>query len=300
MSKIIVSGASGQLGLSFDKIRNLWPEYEFFFFDRQSLDIRNENRLKEVIKSIKPDFFINCAAYTAVDKAEEEKDFCFDINSNGPKLIAKTLKEYGGTLIHYSSDYVYHNGMTSPMSETAETSPAGVYAASKLAGEHEVIASNIPAIIIRTSWIYSEFGHNFLKTMLRLGKERSTLSVVNDQIGAPTYAPDLAQVTMKIIAEFNARLEKLHGPEIFNYASEGQVSWFDFARFIFDVSGLSVDVSPIPTSAYPTPAKRPFWSMMNLTKIKKVFGIAPLYWKIGVEDCINALTNNSSIPSNNN
>jgi len=201
MKKIIVSGANGQLGKSFQKIVFDWQAYEFHFFDRESLDITDRKSIEKVFTEITPDVFINCAAYTAVDQAETDRERAYAINAEALDFITSACIQHDALLIHYSSDYVYDNGVNIPMNESALASPKSIYAQSKRMGEEIIAQSPVNALVIRTSWVYSEFGHNFLKTMLRLGKEKSMLSIVNDQIGAPTYAADIATATMKIIQQ---------------------------------------------------------------------------------------------------
>ncbi|MDF1698532.1 MAG: dTDP-4-dehydrorhamnose reductase [Saprospiraceae bacterium] len=285
---IIVAGANGQLGKSFQKIVFDWQEYNFHFFDSNELDITNKNALEHAFSSLKPSVFINCAAYTAVDKAESERERAYAINSEALDYITLFCIKNNTLLIHYSSDYVYDNGMKVPMGEEAPTSPKSIYAQSKKMGEEIIERSPVNALLIRTSWVYSEFGHNFVKTMLKLGKEKSILNVVNDQIGSPTYAGDLANATMKMIDQYAKK--PFTGIEIYNYSGEGKISWFEFASFIFEVAELDIDVHPIPTSDYKTPATRPKWSVLDLSKIKKEYGIAPKYWKESVRECLYLLS----------
>jgi dTDP-4-dehydrorhamnose reductase len=288
MKKIIVSGANGQIGKSFQKIVFDWQEYEFHFYDRDKLDITNKKSLENVFTEHNPDVFINCAAYTAVDQAEVEREKAYSINGEALDYITSQCIQHKSLLIHYSSDYVYDNGMNTPMDEESITFPKSIYGQSKKMGEEVISRSPVNAIIIRTSWVYSEFANNFLKTMLKLGKEKSMLNIVNDQIGAPTYAGDIASATMKIIDQ--SKINIINGTNILNYAGEGRISWFDFASFIFQSANINIDIHPIPSSDYPTPAVRPAWSVLDLTKIKNIYGIAPKYWKESVKDCIYLLS----------
>lgn len=288
MKKILVSGANGQLGKSFQKIVFDWQEYDFHFCEKDELDISNKNSIEEVFDKYQPDVFINCAAYTAVDQAENEREKAYAINGEALDFITASCKKHDALLIHYSSDYVYDNGMDVPMSEDSMLSPKSIYAQSKRMGEEVIEHSNVDAIIIRTSWVYSEFGHNFLKTMLNLGKVKSMLNIVEDQIGAPTYAGDIANATMKILRHIESNSHK--GCQVLNYCGEGTISWFDFAEYIFEEANIDVKIHPIPSADYPTPAMRPSWSVLDMTKIKSIYGIAPKYWKESVKECIYLLS----------
>ena len=279
---VLVTGSSGQLGQSLQFITPNYPEIDFVFCDSTTLNIVDLNNIKQIFKQFKPDFCINAAAYTAVDKAESEPDKAFDINVNGPKNLAIVCKEYNTTLLHISTDFVF-DGSLSPRAqsrgylETDIPNPTGVYGQTKLQGEQEIQAILEDYFIIRTSWVYSQFGNNFMKTMLRLASERDSLSVVNDQIGTPTNAVDLARTLLIIITS------SFHFPAsnfgIYNFSNEGQCSWFEFAKKIFEINDLSVNLLPIPTSSFPTPAKRPAYSVLNKTKIKDTFGIEIDNWE---------------------
>lgn len=286
--KIVVSGANGQLGKAFQKIVFDWQDYVFYFYDKASLDITSKESVENVFSEDKPDVFINCAAYTAVDKAESERERAYSINAEALDFITAACIANGTLLIHYSSDYVYDNGTNTPMKEDSLTYPKSIYAQSKKMGEEIIAHSPVNAIIFRTSWIYSEFGNNFVKTMLKLGKEKSILNIVNDQIGTPTYAVDIATATMKILEQ--TEKGTIDGCEILNYSGEGQISWFDFAKYIFEEAEIDIDIHPIPSSNYPTPATRPKWSVLDMTKIKSKYGIAPKYWKESVKECIYLLS----------
>lgn len=288
MKKIIVSGANGQIGKSFQKIVFDWQAYEFHFYDRENLDITNKKSLDDVFTTHRPDVFINCAAYTAVDRAESERERAYAINAEALDFITGACISHDTLLVHFSSDYVYDNGMNVAMNEKSPTTPKSIYAQSKKMGEEVIAQSPVNAIIIRTSWVYSEFGHNFLKTMLKFGKEKSTLNIVNDQIGAPTYAGDIATAVMKMLKQSVA--DPIVGCQILNFSGEGKISWFDFASYIFEVAGIEIDIHPIPSSDYPTPATRPKWSVLDLTEIKSRYGIAPKYWKESVRECIYLLS----------
>ena len=289
MVKILVLGSNGQVGQSLQEIARSFTDFEFVFWTRDDLDLSQLETIHETLSIVKPNYIINCAAYTAVDKAEKETELCFDINRKAAKKIAEYASEIKAVFIHYSSDYVYHNFRTIPLSESMDTSPKGVYAKSKLQGEQDILSTGVRGIILRTSWVYSPFGHNFLKTMLRLAESKTNLTIVADQIGAPTYAPDIAGCTMKMIESIHNNEATLDQSIILNYAAEGQLSWYDFAKEIFRISQVDMQLEKTTTAAYGAPAPRPLWSVLDMTKIKSIFGIAPRYWKDGVKDCINRL-----------
>ena len=286
--RIVVSGANGQIGKSFQKITFDWQEYEFHFFDRESLDITDRASVERVFSEVGPDVFINCAAYTAVDRAETERERAYAVNAEALDHITMFCIQFNTFLIHYSTDYVYDNGLRIPMDEKSPTSPKSIYAQSKKMGEEVIARSPVNALIFRTSWVYSEFGNNFVKTMLRLGKERSILTVVNDQIGAPTFATDIAHATMKIVDQLEE--SPITGCQILNFCGEGKISWYDFAQYIFECAEINVNVQAIPSSDYPTPASRPKWSVLDMTAIKSQYGIAPKYWKESVSECVYLLS----------
>lgn len=288
MKKIIVSGANGQLGKSFQKIVFDWQGFDFQFYDKEKLDITRKSSLEAVFEKEQPDIFINCAAYTAVDLAESEREKAYEINGEALDYITASCIKYNTFLVHFSSDYVYDNGMNTPMNEESDTAPKSIYAQSKKMGEEVISQSPVNALIIRTSWVYSEFGNNFVKTMLRLGKEKSILNIVNDQIGTPTYAGDIADATMKILSEVATNPKT--GVQILNYSGEGRISWFEFASYIFETAEIKIELKPIPSSDYPTPALRPAWSVLDLSKLKSIYGIAPKYWKESVSECIYLLS----------
>ena len=280
---VLVTGASGQVGRSLQKVAGDYPETAFHFYDRARLDITDQAAVLQLADDLCPDYIINCAAYTAVDKAESEPERAELINSTAVAYLAKAALEVGATLVHYSSDYVYHNGVKELLSETDPTDPQGVYARTKLQGEQQIANLGCKAIVVRTSWVYSEYGHNFVKTMLRLGRERDQLSIVDDQIGCPTYATDIAHATMQMIAGYPTIAD--HQVTI-NYAGAGQLSWYDFAVEIFSQSGIAIELAPIPSSDYPTPAPRPGWSVMDMRLLFDIFGIYPRPWQESLADCI--------------
>lgn len=293
MKKILITGSNGQVGSEFRFLAATFPQFQFLFTNSQDLDITNQQSVNDYFSTNKPDFCVNCAAHTAVDKAESEVALSHEINVEGAVNLAKACAAHAATLIHLSTDYVYHSLVQNrPFVETDEVNPKGVYAETKLIGENEAIKHCEKIIIVRTSWVYSTFGHNFVKTMLRLAKDRSELNVVIDQIGTPTYARDLAQAIANMIEKIatDAVDTQLLRGAIFNYSNEGVTSWYDFAQAIFDERGLSVHVHPILTAAYPTPAKRPPFSLMDKTKFKNTFNVTIPHWRDALRRCLAALT----------
>mgnify|MGYP005637037509 CR=1 FL=1 len=280
MMRILVTGKNGQLGKSIHKIvANNEQTDDFVFVGREELDLSNENNIARYFGGNAFDIIVNCAAYTAVDKAEEEQDLANQVNHLAVKQLAQIAKNQQAKLIHISTDYVFDGESDKPYIETDETNPINVYGRTKLAGE-KAIQEFMPtdAIIIRTSWVYSEYGNNFVKTMLRLGKERGELNVVNDQIGSPTYATDLAEVILKIINNKSHQAQD-QSTEIYHYSNEGEISWCDFAKEIFKIAKVDCKVNPITTRQYPTPAKRPKNTLMNKAKIAEIFSVNIPDWK---------------------
>mgnify|MGYP003609662188 CR=1 FL=1 len=267
MKKILVTGATGQLGSELSVLSPSYSQYEWIFADRTRATLDNLELLQSQLESIKPHIILNCGAYTAVDKAESEKELAFTINNSAVSLIAKFAKENNTRLIHISTDYVFDGSSSKALNEEAETNPVNVYGESKLAGEIACIKENPESIIIRTSWVYSKFGNNFVKTMQRLMQERDEINVVNDQIGSPTYAADLARAMIDIVQSVE------WVPGIYNYSNEGEISWYDFALSIKEFGGYDCKVGGIPSSSYPTPAKRPNFSLLNKTKIKSAYNL---------------------------
>jgi len=274
---VLVTGAGGQLGQALQFIANKHAEIKFKFFSSSELNITDAINCEAVFSQIKPDYCINAAAYTAVDKAESEPEKAFAINATGAKNLAEACKKHRTKLIHISTDFVFDGLKTTPYTEEDLPNPTGVYGQTKLDGEKAVQQTWPQHFIIRTSWVYSQFANNFMKTMVRLGNEKDRLNVVNDQIGTPTHAVDLAEALVSIIQK---NPENAFG--IYNFSNEGQCSWFDFAKQIFKVHNIQIDLQPIPTSAYPTPAKRPAYSILDKSKIKQTFGIAIADWKEGL------------------
>lgn len=282
MSNILVTGAKGQLGSEIRALSVLYPQHEFTFTDRTTLDLSNLCKMENFFDDHTFDAIINCAAYTAVDKAESEKELADTINHRFVSMLAKIAKRNNAALIHISTDYVFNGEHHRPYIESDPTNPQGVYGRTKRDGENAILSVALSnTVIIRTSWVYSSFGNNFLKTMLRLGRERDTLGVIFDQIGTPTYARDLAQTILEILPRI-----KNEKPEIYHYSNEGVASWYDFAEAIFELSGVNCKVSPITTDQYPTPASRPHYSLLNKSKIKTEFGITIPYWRDSLKECL--------------
>jgi dTDP-4-dehydrorhamnose reductase len=269
--RILVTGKNGQLGKSIYKlVTNTEQTDDFVFVGREELDLSNENNIARYFENNAFDIIINCAAYTAVDKAEEEQDLANQVNHIAVKQLAQIAKNQQAKLIHISTDYVFDGESDKPYIETDETNPINVYGRTKLAGEkalQEIMPTN--AIIIRTSWVYSEYGNNFVKTMLRLGKERDEINVVSDQTGSPTYATDLAEVIIAIVN--NKDYQNKESPtEIYHYSNEGEISWYEFAKEIFKLAKIDCKVNKITTEQYPTPARRPKNTTLSKSKIKRI------------------------------
>lgn len=270
---VLVTGANGQLGQSLQFIASNYPELQFVFCTSSDLDITNLEDCEAIFFKIKPNYCINAAAYTAVDKAESEYEKAQAINVIGAQNLAEVCKKQSTILLHISTDFVFDGDKNSPYTELDIPNPTGVYGQTKLDGEKAIQAVFENYYIIRTSWVYSQFGNNFMKTMLRLASERDTISVVNDQIGTPTNAVDLAGALITIIST------KKNAFGVYNFSNEGQCSWYDFAKAIFDINNIRIDLQPIPTTSFPTPAKRPAFSVLDKTKIKTSFGIEIKSWE---------------------
>jgi len=294
--RILVTGKNGQLGQSINKIvntgngkNNYQQDNEFIFVGREELDLSKKESIASYFDNNNFDVIINCGAYTAVDRAEEEQNLTNQVNHLAIKQLARIAKEQKAKLIHISTDYVFDGTGSKPYKETDKTNPINVYGKTKLAGEkalQEIMPTN--AMIIRTSWVYSEYGNNFVKTMLRLGKERDEINVVSDQIGSPTYATDLAKAILKIIDNRDYQ-DKDRATEIYHHSNKGEISWYDFAKEIFKLAKIDCKVSPITTEQYPTPAKRPRNTLMSKDKIIEEFSLEILDWKKSLETCITIL-----------
>ncbi len=284
MPNILVTGANGQVGSELQDLASNYP-YNFFFTDRETLDITDKEAIESFYSQSNITHIINCAAYTAVDKAEEDEENADKVNHLAVKYLAEVAKERNISLVHISTDYVFDGKNYKPYTEEDTTDPQGVYGATKLAGEKAMQKLNPKnSIIIRTSWVYSSYGNNFVKTMLRLGKEREELRVIFDQVGTPSYAKDLAQTILDIIPQI-----KNDNVEIYHYSNEGVLSWYDFAKEIMRMAKLDCQIKPIETKEYPTPAKRPHYSLLNKAKIKTEFGIEIPYWKDSLDECLKVL-----------
>ena len=281
--KILVIGANGQLGKSVQKIvSSAKQNNEFVFVGRGELDLSQEESIASYLNNNKFDIIINCAAYTAVDKAEEEQELANQVNYLAVKQLAEIANKQQAKLIHISTDYVFSGKTDKPYIETDKTNPINIYGKTKLAGE-KAIQAIMPtnAVIIRASWVYSEYSNNFVNTMLRLGKERDELSVVNDQMGSPTYATDLANVILKIIVDRGYQA-KDRATEVYHYSNKGKISWYDFAKEIFKIAEVGCKVSPIMTEQYPAPAKRPRNTSMSKNKIAETFSVNIDDWRVGI------------------
>jgi dTDP-4-dehydrorhamnose reductase len=292
--RILVTGKNGQLGKSIHRIvnsevktNNNLNSHHFVFVVREELDLNSESVINHYFDSSdKFDIIINCAAYTAVDKAEEELELANQVNHLAVKQLAEVAQTQQAKLIHISTDYVFNGESDKPYIETDETNPINVYGKTKLAGEKALQRiMSTDAIIIRTSWVYSEYGNNFVKTMLRLGKERDELNVVSDQIGSPTYATDLANAILEIIKNKEFR-EKDQTTQIYHYSNEGEISWHEFAEEIFKIENIDCKANPIVTEQYPTPAKRPKNTLMNKDKITETFSVNIANWKESLKKCL--------------
>ena len=280
---ILVTGSNGQLGSEMRQLSLLYPSYKFLFVSRNELAIEDENAVRAFFKDNRVDYCVNCAAYTAVDKAESEKDKAFAVNADAAGLLASVCKEHQTKFIHISTDYVYDGSGQQPLKETDAVSPINTYGASKLKGEQLVFHNNPSSIVIRTSWVYSVYGNNFVKTMIRLFKERDALNVVNDQAGCPTYAADLAIVIMKLIDEAE-RNNNFSG--IVNFCNSGVTTWYDFAMAIKEYVHSSCNISPVPSSQYPVPAKRPNYSVLDTSKIQSILKTGIPFWKDSLHKCL--------------
>jgi dTDP-4-dehydrorhamnose reductase len=271
------------LGKELRVVAKQFPEIEFLFLSREDLPIHHFELVRNTFAAFKPDYCINCAAYTAVDKAEVEKELAFIVNAESVGILAAVSSAMHCKFLHVSTDYVYDGDQLGEHQEEDVPKPVSVYGQSKLAGEQAALTNNPDSVIIRTSWVYSQFGHNFVKTMMRLMKEKPSISVVNDQQGSPTWAADLASFIMQVV------LHKEWVPGVYNFSNEGNITWYEFAAEIKRLIHSNCEVQPIPTTSYPTPAKRPANSFMSKSKIKSVFGYTPIDWRLSLGACIKQL-----------
>jgi dTDP-4-dehydrorhamnose reductase len=284
--KILVTGANGQLGWELSQAAASFPEFEFVFVDRNAMDLSKPNELKGIVELFEPDAIINTAAYTAVDKAETEKDLAKTVNADAVAALALIAKEKKIAFITYSTDYVFNGNATSPYLPDTQRAPVNFYGSTKADGEQMALEVNPNSIIIRTSWVFSSHGNNFVKTMMRLMKERDSLNIVGDQKGRPTFAKDLALATIHLIQKLNEGKE-IKG--IYHYANTGETTWFGFAEKIKALAGLECDLNSISSDQFPTPAKRPTYSVLDTQKIEAVLAAPIPHWELALEECIHQL-----------
>lgn len=277
---ILITGCNGQLGNEMQLLEKENPQHQYFNTDVAQLDITNPEAIEEFVNNNAIDIIVNCAAFTAVDKAESSQELCHLLNAKAPEYLAAAVAKRGGYLVQVSTDYVFDGTNHTPYTEDETTCPNSVYGSTKLEGEKLAMAACANTMIIRTAWLYSTFGNNFVKTMIRLGQEKPELGVIFDQIGTPTYAGDLATAIMAAIN---------HGivPGIYHFSNEGVISWYDFTKAIHRIAGItSCHVKPLHTAEYPTPAARPHYSVLDKTKIKQTYGIEIPYWEESLEKCV--------------
>ena len=286
IQKVLVSGANGQLGWEIAQAAKSFPNFEFVFVDRNAMDLSNPNELLSIVELFAPDTIINTAAYTAVDKAESENELAHTINAEAVASLARIAKQKNIPFITFSTDYVFNGNATSPYLPDTKLEPVNFYGKTKADGEQMAIAENENTIIIRTSWVFSSHGNNFVKTMMRLMKERDTLNIVGDQKGRPTYAKDLAHATIQILIALNEG-KNIRG--IYHYANAGETTWFGFAEKIKALAGLECDLKAITSDQFPTPAKRPNYSVLDTQKIEKDLGIEIPSWETALSQCISLL-----------
>ena len=280
MKKILVTGSNGQLGSELKDLAKEFPQYSFIFFTREEFPINDGAIAEKIFSTHQPQYFINAAAYTTVDKAESEKELANEINGTSVGNLAKICREWNTKMIHVSTDYVFNGELSEPLKESDPVDPVNAYGASKLLGEQLAMVNNPEVMIIRTAWVYSSYGKNFVKTMMHLMRERDSIRVVNDQWGSPTYAADLARTIMQIIDSAKWI------PGIYHYSNEGRISWFEFAEEIRKETGASCVVHPIPTSEFPTPARRPKFSVLDKSKLQSAYALQPKDWKSSLKECL--------------
>ena len=287
MKNVLITGANGQLGNEMRVLSEANKEYTYFFTDVAELDICNEQAVMDFVKANDIKVIVNCAAYTAVDKAEENVELCTKLNADAVGYLAKAAEANGAEFVQISTDYVFDGTAHIPYQETEPTCPNSVYGSTKLAGEQNALTLCSRSMVIRTAWLYSTFGNNFVKTMIRLGKERDTLGVIFDQVGTPTYARDLARAIFAAIRQGVV-------PGVYHFSNEGVCSWYDFTKAIHRIAGITdCKVNPLHTEEYPTPAKRPHYSVLDKTKIKNTYQIEIPYWEDSLRECISQLVSMS-------
>jgi len=287
--KILVTGASGQLGSTLNALKGQFPTIEWVFKSSSQLNVTQPQSVTAAWENDSFDYCINCAAYTNVDGAEVEREKAYDINVTGAKNLAMACAKNNTVLIHISTDFVFDGFINTPYKEDDIARPIGFYGDTKFKGEQAVIKHWDKHFIIRTSWLYSGYGNNFMKTMLRLAKDRKSLNVVYDQVGTPTYAGHLAEGLMALVQRVVAEPDNASLLGTFHYSNEGVCSWYDFAAAIFELAGLEVHVQPIRTSQYPLPAKRPAYSVLDKSKVKERYGLTIPHWRVGLQTCLNKL-----------
>ena len=282
---ILITGCNGQLGNEMQLLEMENPQHTYFNTDVAELDITDQRAIETFVEENQIDGIVNCAAYTAVDKAEDNQELCTKLNANAPEYLAAAIEKRGGWMVQISTDYVFDGTNHTPYVESDPVCPNSVYGRTKLAGEEAALKACQKTMIIRTAWLYSAFGNNFVKTMIRLGNEKPELGVIFDQIGTPTYARDLAEA---IFAAINQGIV----PGIYHFSNEGVISWYDFTKAIHRIAGITTcHVRPLHTSEYPTPANRPHYSVLDKTKIKQTYGIEVPYWEESLEVCVHKLLN---------
>ena len=287
MHKILITGANGQLGWELGQLAATYPAFEFVLVDRSQLDLSFPETFEKIIQTIAPDCIVNTAAYTAVDKSETEKELSYTVNATAVQALASICKNLAIPFITYSTDYVFDGEATQPYTISTKVDPVNFYGSTKAAGEKMAMEANEDTIIIRTSWVFSSHGNNFVKTMMRLMKERAQLNIVADQKGRPTYARDLAIATMQMMEAMNAG-KSIKG--VYHFANQGETTWFDFAAKIKAIAGLTCEVQPIETKDFPTPAKRPAYSVLDTSKIEHDLAIDIRHWEDALKDCMNHLS----------
>jgi len=287
MHKILITGANGQLGWELGQLAATYPAFEFVLVDRSQLDLSFPETFEKIIQTIAPDCIVNTAAYTAVDKSETEKELSYTVNATAVQALASICKNLAIPFITYSTDYVFDGEATQPYTISTKVDPVNYYGSTKAAGETMAMEANEDTIIVRTSWVFSSHGNNFVKTMMRLMKERAQLNIVADQKGRPTYAKDLAIATMQMMEAMNAG-KSIKG--VYHFANQGETTWFDFAAKIKAIAGLTCEVQPIETKDFPTPAKRPAYSVLDTSKIEHDLAIDIRHWEDALKDCMNHLS----------